>query len=78
MFGYRVPAPDEAMLISGRGGGAQGSPFKVVIGGAYKAVERRLLDAIHVRFGLPPELPAEIVAIIKAADRGDMPIERGL
>jgi flotillin len=32
MFGYRVPAPDEAMLISGRGGGAQGSPFKVVIG----------------------------------------------
>src|SRR5580704_11864528 len=32
MFGYRVPAPDEAMLISGRGGGAGGSPFKVVIG----------------------------------------------
>ena len=46
------------------------SPFKVVIGGAYKAMERRLLNAIHVRFGLPPELPAEIVAIIKAADRG--------
>jgi uncharacterized membrane protein YqiK len=32
MFGYRVPAPDEAMLISGRGGGASGAPFKVVIG----------------------------------------------
>ena len=32
MFGYRVPAPDEAMLISGRGGGARGAPFKVVIG----------------------------------------------
>jgi len=32
MFGYRVPAPDEAMLISGRGGGAEGAPFKVVIG----------------------------------------------
>jgi len=46
------------------------SPFKVVIGGAYKAVERRLLNAIHVRFGLPPELPPEIVAIIKTADRG--------
>ena len=46
------------------------SPFKAVIGGAYKAVERRLLNAIHLRFGLPPELPAEIVAIIKAADRG--------
>ena len=46
------------------------SPFKVVMGGAYKAVEHRLLKAIHVRFGLPPDLPAEIVAIIKAADRG--------
>jgi uncharacterized protein len=46
------------------------SPFKVAIGGAYKAVERRLLNAIHLRFGLPPELPAEIIAIIKAADRG--------
>src|SRR3974390_1209016 len=32
MFGFRVRAPDEAMLISGRGGGAQGAPFKVVIG----------------------------------------------
>jgi len=46
------------------------SPFKVVIGGAYKAVEHRLLNAIHIRFGLPRELPAEIVTIIKAADRG--------
>jgi uncharacterized protein len=46
------------------------SPFKVVIGGAYQAVEHRLLEAIHLRFGLPRELPAEIVAIIKAADRG--------
>src|SRR5437763_16375229 len=32
MFGYRVPAPDEAMLISGRGGGPEGAPFRVVIG----------------------------------------------
>jgi 5'-deoxynucleotidase YfbR-like HD superfamily hydrolase len=46
------------------------SPFKVVIGGAYKAVEHRLLNAIHIRFGLPRDLPPEIVAIIKAADRG--------
>src|ERR1700677_1307943 len=38
MFGCRVPAPKEAMLISGRGGGAQGAPFKVVIGrGAFVA-----------------------------------------
>src|ERR1700751_3537121 len=32
MFGYRVPAPDEAMLISGRGGSPDGAPFRVVIG----------------------------------------------
>jgi flotillin len=32
MFGYRVPAPDEAMLISGRGGGPGGAPFRVVTG----------------------------------------------
>src|SRR5499425_1783626 len=31
MFGYRVPAPDEAMLISGRGGSPHGAPFRVVI-----------------------------------------------
>jgi hypothetical protein len=29
------------------------SPFKAVIGDAYKAVERRLLTAIYLRFGLP-------------------------
>jgi uncharacterized membrane protein YqiK len=32
MFGYRVPAPDEAMLISGGKGGPGGSPFRVVTG----------------------------------------------
>ena len=31
------------------------SPFKAVIGDAYKAVERRLLMAIHRRFGLPAQ-----------------------
>jgi uncharacterized protein len=46
------------------------SPFKAVIGGSYRIVERRLLTAIHLRFGLAPELPGEILAIIKAADRG--------
>jgi len=46
------------------------SPFKAVIGGAYKTVEKRLLTAIHVRFGLPPALPAELTARIKAADAG--------
>jgi 5'-nucleotidase len=46
------------------------SPFKAVLGGDYKAVEARLLSAIHVRFGLPPVLVAEIARRIKEADRG--------
>ncbi len=46
------------------------SPFKAVLGGSYKAVEARLLAAIHVRFGLPPILPAEVTQQIKAADIG--------
>jgi hypothetical protein len=45
------------------------SPFKAVIGDAYKAVEYRLLAAIHLRFGLPPALPGDLVALIKASDR---------
>jgi 5'-deoxynucleotidase YfbR-like HD superfamily hydrolase len=45
------------------------SPFKVVIGDSYKAVELRLLAAIHLRFGLPAVLPAEWTAMIKTADR---------
>jgi 5'-deoxynucleotidase YfbR-like HD superfamily hydrolase len=44
------------------------SPFKVVIGDAYKAVERRLLTAIHLRFGLPPQSAPELEKLIKAAD----------
>ena len=45
------------------------SPFKAVIGDAYKAIERRLLTAIHLRFGLPATTPPPIEALIKAADR---------
>ncbi len=38
MFGYRVPAPDEALLISGGKSGRDGTPFRVVTGhGAYVA-----------------------------------------
>jgi 5'-deoxynucleotidase YfbR-like HD superfamily hydrolase len=46
------------------------SPFKAVLGGDYKAVEKRLLSAIHIRFGLPPVLPDEMTREIKDADRG--------
>jgi 5'-deoxynucleotidase YfbR-like HD superfamily hydrolase len=45
------------------------SPFKAVIGDSYKAVEARLLAAIHVRFGLPATLPETLTSLIKAADR---------
>jgi hypothetical protein len=46
------------------------SPFKAVLGGDYKAVEKRLLSAIHIRFGLPPVLGPDIERHIKDADRG--------
>lgn len=45
------------------------SPFKAAIGLDYKALELRLLAAIHIRFALPPDLPKSISAIIKRADR---------
>ena len=45
------------------------TPFKAVIGDTYKAVEHRLLAAIHLHFGLPAELPDEVAQLIKAADR---------
>jgi uncharacterized protein len=44
------------------------SPFKAVIGDSYKAVEKRLLAAIHLRFGLPAKLPESLQNLIKAAD----------
>ena len=44
------------------------SPFKAVIGGAYKAVEHRLQAAIHLRFGLPAEIPQTIKKLAKRAD----------
>jgi uncharacterized protein len=46
------------------------SPFKAVLGNDYKAVEKRLLAAIHIRFGLPSVLPDDITRQIKNADRG--------
>jgi uncharacterized protein len=45
------------------------TPFKSVIGDSYKAVEQRLLAAIHLRFGLPPALPAAQEKLIKKSDR---------
>jgi 5'-deoxynucleotidase YfbR-like HD superfamily hydrolase len=45
------------------------SPFKVAVGLDYKALEQRLTRAIHVRFGLPPDIAPEDLALIKRADR---------
>ncbi len=45
------------------------SPFKAVIGGDYKAVELRLLSAIHVRFGLKASVPDALTKLIKQADQ---------
>ena len=45
------------------------SPFKAVIGDSYKAVEHRLLAAIHLRFGLPAKLSDSLQNLIKAVDR---------
>jgi 5'-deoxynucleotidase YfbR-like HD superfamily hydrolase len=46
------------------------SPFKAVLGGDYKVIEKRLLAAIHIRFGLPPQLAPDVEKQIKNADRG--------
>jgi 5'-deoxynucleotidase YfbR-like HD superfamily hydrolase len=45
------------------------SPFKAALGYDYKAFETRLERAIHIRFGLPAEMPEEIRILIKQADR---------
>jgi 5'-deoxynucleotidase YfbR-like HD superfamily hydrolase len=51
------------------------SPFKAVIGDSYKAVEHRLLAAMHLRFGLPAKLPEAMTTMIKAADRAAAYVE---
>ncbi len=44
------------------------SPFKAILGDAYKDVEARLTEAIHLRFGLPARTPASLKRLIKRAD----------
>ncbi len=45
------------------------SPFKSALGEGYRAIERRLQAAIHLRFGLPASLPDAVARTIKRADR---------
>lgn len=44
------------------------SPFKAVLGGGYKTIEKRLEQAVHLRFGLPAETPGKLKTLIKRAD----------
>lgn len=44
------------------------SPFKSVMGGGYKTVERRLHEAICRRFSLPVKIPEKHTRLIKRAD----------
>lgn len=45
------------------------SPFKAMVGGDYKALENRLLGAVHLRFGLPVDIPQTAAKAIKRADQ---------
>ncbi len=45
------------------------TPFKAVIGDAYKTIEHTVQAAVNIRFGLPAELPAEWRTAIKRADK---------
>ncbi|EJF80736.1 hypothetical protein MCO_00250 [Bartonella sp. DB5-6] len=45
------------------------SPFKAVIGKQYERIERRLQDAIHMRFSLPVNPSQKLLRKIKQADR---------
>ncbi len=45
------------------------SPFKAALGIDYHAFEDRLAAAVHIRFGLPPAMPAALKARVKKADR---------
>jgi 5'-deoxynucleotidase YfbR-like HD superfamily hydrolase len=45
------------------------TPFKAVVGDVFKEVEKRLLQAIRLRFGLSAVLPASTEALVKNADK---------
>ncbi len=51
------------------------SPVKPFLGDGYKALDARLQAVIHVRYGLPAQLPADWIAPIKDADRASAAAE---
>ncbi len=45
------------------------SPVKAAVGPGYGALDERLSAAIHLRFGLPAQLPVQVKRQIKRADK---------
>jgi 5'-deoxynucleotidase YfbR-like HD superfamily hydrolase len=45
------------------------SPVKAAVGPDYGALDDRLMAAVHIRFGLPAQVAADLKKKIKAADR---------
>lgn len=45
------------------------SPVKAAVGPGYGALDDRLTAAIHLRFGLPAQIPKTVKAAIKRADK---------
>ena len=45
------------------------SPVKAAVGPGYETLDERLMAAIHIRFGLPAQVPVAIKKQIKKADK---------
>ncbi len=45
------------------------SPVKAAVGPGYGALDERLAAAVHLRFGLPAQIPVRVKRAIKKADR---------
>ncbi|HMA13441.1 MAG: hydrolase [Bacteroidota bacterium] len=45
------------------------TPFKSAVGPEYKVLEKRLMTAIRLHFGLPAQQPEALTILIKRADR---------
>ena len=51
------------------------SPFKAAVGLDYKSLETSLQRAIHIRIGLPTDMPKSAQTLIKRADRASAYLE---
>ena len=51
------------------------TPLKAALGADFAAIEARLLIAVHLAFGLPPDAPPALTKLIKQADRAAAGLE---